>query len=87
MAVVGDTAGVEMKEERRNRRSSHPYIWPVGGACTKPNSRSADRNGKQKIDLQKNLKQTACVSVFLLQVVVTQFLTHVLINFQKKIQK
>jgi hypothetical protein len=40
--------------------------------CTKPDSRSADLNGKQKkSDLQKkNLKQTACVSLFLLQVTV-----------------
>jgi hypothetical protein len=71
MEVVGDTADVEMKEERRSRRSSHPYACPVGGACTKPDSRSADQNGKQKkTNLQKNLKQIACVSLFLLQVTV-----------------
>jgi len=71
LAVVSDTAGVEMKEERRSCRSSHPYVWPIGGACTKPDSRSADRNGKQKkTDLPKNLKQTACVSLFLLQATV-----------------
>jgi hypothetical protein len=26
MAVVGDTAGVERKEERRSGRSSHPCV-------------------------------------------------------------
>ena len=71
MEVVGDIAGVEMKEERRSNRSSHPYVWPVGSACTKPDSRSAHRNEKhKKTNLQKNLKQTACVSLFLLQVTV-----------------
>jgi hypothetical protein len=63
MVVVVDIVGVEM-EERRNRRSSHPYALPIGGACTKTDSRSADRNGKQKkTDLQKNIKSTVCVGL------------------------
>jgi hypothetical protein len=33
MAAVGDTAGVEMKEEEGGCRSSHPHVWSVGGAC------------------------------------------------------
>jgi len=66
MAVVGDTAGVERKEERRSRRSSHPCVWPVSGACTKPDSRSADWKWKAEENRStKNLKQTACVSFFL----------------------
>ncbi|KAJ6885607.1 hypothetical protein NC651_026288 [Populus alba x Populus x berolinensis] len=48
MTVVGDTAGVERKEERRSHRSSHPCIWPVGGECTKPTPDQQIGNRNQK---------------------------------------
>ncbi|KAJ6860498.1 hypothetical protein NC651_036786 [Populus alba x Populus x berolinensis] len=44
MATIDDTASVEMKYEEGSRRSSHPHVWFVSGACNKAALLSATVN-------------------------------------------